>query len=178
MELPNKVKIINDKLTEIFGTNLYGKPIYKISFSDNEREYRTGIFNEFYGSIFIRTLTGTQFRKKYPWIKSKFIIEKWIAPDKIYSKEIPDSINGSYEVIYVFEDMERNYLEPIERVSIIVCHANQNPMNFWELKEFLDEYQNKSEKLEYDLVYYGMDTTPTSLALATGEGIIVPGDIK
>lgn len=170
IELPNKVIKINKKLKQLFG----GIPItYRVVFSDNELEKRLGEFNTFSGPIFLRTERACRECKKYPYIKSKFIIEKFSAPDVIRVKELPETGNGSYEPLYVFEDKNGNFLEPNLRAAIMACHANQNPINYWKRKEQLDKEEQDQNKAEYQS-YFGVEESNITSALHFGEGIIVP----
>lgn len=178
IELPFLVRQINKRLKFLFGVNIYGSANFRIVYSDNEFEKRRGSFNEFLGKIFLRQIVGIRECKKYPHLKERFIIERWYPADKAFTPEIPDSINGGYEPLYVFEDKDRNFLDPIERVAIIVCSCAIDPINFWKRKQMLEEYASRQDKEDYDAVYYGIETTPIQLALATGQGITVPKEIK
>lgn len=171
IELPEHVKSINRRLFK-FGKNPDGLPIYRIVFSDDQREKRRGKFNVFYGKIFLRTEVGIKETKKYSYIKSKFLIEKWIEPhlvNMLSNNEIVDS-NG-YEPIYVFEDKDGNFLRPIWSVSENICFANQNPVDYWKRKLQYEEEEKKQEQEDYNAVATEHDRTPIGLALATGEGV-------
>ena len=179
MELPDLVKGINKTLIDRYGLNPFNDPNYQIVFSDDAREYRKGKFNDFYGKIFLKSENGVRYVKKYPYIKSKFIIEKWYPSIKFRnSKDLVNTSRGAYEPLYVFEDKDRNYLTPIERVALLVCAADYDPAGFLECKYFMEEYSKKQDKLDNDIIYYGLDITPISLALAIGEGISMTKEIK
>jgi hypothetical protein len=178
IELPEHVKSINRRLKK-FGLNPNKLPIYRVVFSDDEYEMRRGEFNVFHNKIFLRTEIGVRKVKKYSYIKSKFVIEKWIEPaivNMLSKDEIVD--NNGYEPIYVFEDKDGNFLRPIWRVAENICYANQNPIDYWERKKQLDEEELKQEKEDYDVVATEHDRTSIGLALATGEGVGFTKEIK
>lgn len=170
--LSHDVKKINKELTKIYGN------LYRLVFSDNEREMRKGEFNVFYGQLFLRTEIGVREVKKYPYIKSKYVLEKYVPPPLSFISEVPESVHGSYEPLYIFEDKDGNYLKPILRVALMVCYANQNPVDYWKRKNQLDDEEKKQEQADYDAVYLGVDRTPIGFALSNGEGITVPSNFK
>ena len=171
IKLNDTVIKINKKLKQLFG----GIPTtYRVVFSDNELEKRLGEFKVFSGPIYLRTERACRECLKYPYIKSKFVIEKFNLPDTISLKELPESNNGSYEPIYVFEDKDGNFLHPNIQVAIMVCHANQNPINYWTRKNQFDKEEQDQAKKEYEAVYFGQQESNISSALHFGEGIIVP----
>lgn len=171
IELPHKAVKINKKLKQLFG----GIPTtYRVVFSENEFEKRLGEFNLFSGSIYLRTEKTCKECLKYPYIKSKFLIEKFTSPNMIRVKELPESNNGSYEPLYVFEDKDGNFLEPNLKAAIMVCHANQNPVGYWERKAQLDKEEQDEQKREYEAVYFGRDESNITHALHFGEAIVVP----
>lgn len=171
IELPEVVKAINKRLQKLYPDT------YRIVFSDNEFENRKGEFNVYFGTLFLRTETGIRNVKKYPYIKSRFIIEKFVPPPLSFIEELPDSIKGSWEPLYVFEGAGGNYLKPIMKVALIVCNANQNPVKYWDRKKQFDEEEQKQELADYNSVADEYDVTPIENALNMGEGITVP-DLK
>jgi hypothetical protein len=102
------------------GTNLTDQPLYRLVWSDNELEFRRGIFREFVGNIFVRETVGVKQVPKYSYIKARWILERWIPPDACYNPEIPNSQWGSYEPIYVFQDKNGNSLPFSEKVVYFI----------------------------------------------------------
>jgi len=47
-------------------------------------------------------------------------LEQWFPPEVCLNPELPDSIHGSYEPIYVFEDKDGNSLPLVLRVVQII----------------------------------------------------------
>jgi hypothetical protein len=102
------IRKLNDKLKETYGTNLDGRPFFRLSWSNAQRESRWGVFREFLEGtkIFLREFTGvSKDRQKYPWIKDRWILEKLMFPARAYKYWSPELIgvdNGSYEPVWVF----------------------------------------------------------------------------
>lgn len=101
--MSEQVKRVNKILASKYGENLRGEPIFRISWSDDQLEKRFGVYNEFYGDIFIRTIRGLKEVPKYPYIRRAWILERWAPPELAYTDEIPETANGSYEPVFVFQ---------------------------------------------------------------------------
>lgn len=180
-ELPIQVQEINKRLKIIYGMGQNSNnQLYRIVFSDNERENRIGFFNTFIGKIFLRQEKGNQSVKKYIYIKSKFLIEKWNSSEIAYTPELPESIKGSYEPLYIFEDSQGNYLPVNEKAALMVCYANFNPTGYWERKNQLEDEERKREKEEYEDIYFSnqnkenlSDVSSIDSSLVTDKHIIL-----
>lgn len=109
---------INKRLTSKFGTNLTGLPFFRIIWSDSLQERRIGVFQEHLGKVFLREFRGLRECPKYSYIKARWIVERWLPPALAYDPAIPDTVNGSYEPIYVFQDVQGNALEVNEDFAI------------------------------------------------------------
>lgn len=98
------------------GLTLEGKALYRLVWSDTETEFRKGTFREFYGKIFLREFNGVREVKKYNYIHERWILEKWAPGNLTANRETPNSSNGDYIPVYVFEDSKGNYLPPNRKV--------------------------------------------------------------
>jgi|ERR1044071_3948159 hypothetical protein len=99
------------------GNSITGQVMYRLVWSENVLENRHGLFRDFTRSgLFIREVIETRKVKKYNYIKERFILEKWAPGNLTANNELPDSINGDYLPIYVFEDKSGNYLPPTRKV--------------------------------------------------------------
>lgn len=108
--ISHEFRKINDWLFQSQGVTPAGGPKFKLVWSDNETELRKGEFNEFYGSIFLRSFSGIKEVPKYSYIQERWILEMWIP---YANKELPESENkGTYEPFWVFSDKKGNYLRP------------------------------------------------------------------
>lgn len=118
-----------NKHLKSWGLNPYGDPVVRVVWSDNQRELRRGTYNEFYGDIFIRTVTGVKEVPKYSWISERWVLERWYSPEKAFDADLVESNSGSYEPVYVFQDKAGNFLPLNLRVVELICSAmfNQPP---------------------------------------------------
>lgn len=64
---------------------------------------------------------------KYSYLKGKWVLERWIDPALAYNPEIPDSSQGSYEPLYVFQDVNGNSLEINEEFMNMVIFNLLHP---------------------------------------------------
>ena len=99
------------------GRNLADAPIYRLVWSDEQFELRKGTFNEFSGNLFLRQVIGVQRVPKYPYVKSRWILEKFFPPEVAYTDTLPESYSGSYEPLFVFQDREEKPL-PITLLAL------------------------------------------------------------
>lgn len=167
-------RTINDYLRR-WGKNDRGQPLVRLVWSDHQREVRFGEFNEFYGSIFIRTVKGAKEVSKYSWVQERWVLECWIPPSLAYTPELPESTQGSYEPIYIFQDKFGNALEPNLRVVELICSAMFNqPPTKEEIRQGLAAHlEEKDKKESYDLeeeVGASM-SSPVGSSISTGEAV-------
>lgn len=109
------VDFINEEI-KIHGTNQYGDPIFRVVFSDDQLEKR-------YISLFNAIMEV----KKYPWIRSKWILERWAPGELSYHSSLFTDKDGVYICVYTFQDANRNYLPPLLKVCEIVIKHLLNP---------------------------------------------------
>ena len=140
-------KGINKSLARDYGRALSGNPTFRVSWSDKETEIRKGTFNEFYGSIFIRTYVGVRRVPKYSYIKSRWILERWIPGESFHSDVLLENKVGSYEPLYVFTDADDGYLPLNYEVLQFVIRAafDQQSTSLTERKSKALEAHNKKE---------------------------------
>jgi len=143
----NVVDLINKELRN-FGLNEYGESIFRCVFSDDQVEKRKGEFNEFYGSLFVRRVKGVKEVRKYPWIKRKWIIERWASGKLAYHPDLETDKNGVYICVYVYQDVNGNYLPPLLKVALIVVNQLLNPRSKSEALAQDEEQLKKEEELE------------------------------
>lgn len=117
---------INEKLLLYYGRELDGRQRYRVVWSSEQFEKRIGDFNEFYGSIFLRTFTGIKEVPKYPYDQDRWVIEKlFYFPNTEIIAERP----GSYEPVYVLKDGFGNFL-PLnwKVVDTVIAFAEKKPV--------------------------------------------------
>lgn len=146
-----EIEVINDKI-KVHGVNPRGEQLFRLVWSNDQREWRHGTFNDFYGSIHLREVTETRLTPKYNYIRDRWILERWCPPELVYNRELPHSNQGSYEPIYVFESAKGQYLEPNLKVCEIVIHAAENPIH-----ETVEEKINRQKEKEEKEIQYMAD---------------------
>lgn len=133
---------INKKL-EIYGKSLYEDVLFKVVFSDDQTEIRKG-------SIDGRECTAEI--QKYPWIKKKWILERWAPGEIAYHPSFVTFKNGVYVCVYVFQDVKGNYLEPIWKVCEIVVRNLLNPRKRADALCEDKEIESKQEEKEVSVI--------------------------
>lgn len=118
---------INDIIKSRHGVNLVGQPLFRISWSDAQTEKRFGVYNEFYGDIFVREIRGLREVPKYPYVKERWVLERWMPPALAYTSEIPSTAEGSYEPLFVFQTEQGESLPLNEEVIHKMIHMVLHP---------------------------------------------------
>lgn len=119
-----------------------GHKIFRLVWSENVFENRHGTFREFTESgLFIREVTEVRSVRKYGYIHNRWIFEMWAPGNLTKSPELPDSGNGDYVPVYVFEGRDGNYLPPNEKVVRFLISALQGKVKKDEApsREYLEE---------------------------------------
>src|SRR5258708_2512602 len=152
------------------GKTPLGAPLYKLVWSNSETELRTGQFEDWTtGGLFIRTFVGTKEVLKYNYIVDRWILEKWFPPELSFVPELPNSKNGSYEPLYVFENKLGEYLSPnLKAINFIVEQSRQPNRSTPE--QLINALLAKEEK-EVKEIEDSLDLSPVQNALHMGEGI-------
>jgi len=132
-----------NKLLSSYGSNPYGKSIFRIVWSDDEYEVRKGTFEEHVGKIYLRTMVAIERVKKYPYLKGMWIFEKWFASPKI--DELPESINGIYECIYAFKSKNGVPLPLDEEVITFIANSLSKTEERLKNKQILEDITQRSE---------------------------------
>lgn len=116
-----KLESINERLALHFGRDIgSNRPIFRIVFSDDEREKRFGTWEDYdKNHTFIREVTETREVPKYPWIKGFYVLEQLVGVPIQNIEELAGKMI-SYEPLFVFKDNAENPLPPNFIVSKIV----------------------------------------------------------
>jgi hypothetical protein len=117
------IETLNRRLTERLGTFLDGSPKYRLVWSDDQYEKRFGEFEEFCGTIYLRTFVGVREVPKYPYAKSCWILEKCIPIPEAHKNELFTGSLYSWEPFYAFVDPQGNPLAPNWRMIEVLCAA-------------------------------------------------------
>ena len=108
----NVIEMCNKDLKDRYGTDETFRPIFRLVWSDDQIEKRFGTISEYYGSIFVREVTGLHEVPKYMYIQHRWVLEKlmFAMTDKVIGLDLD---NRCYEPVYTFEDKFGNAL-PVE----------------------------------------------------------------
>lgn len=109
---------INKKLEDIFGKSVDGLPKFRVVLSNEQTEKRVGTFEEWYGNIFVRSVTGVREVPKYYYLEDTWVLECRMPND---NPELLERV--TYEPIYVFpKNLPLNW-----DVVNFVCNSVINP---------------------------------------------------
>lgn len=170
MENTGLIKIINKWLSKQ-GKSAALDPLFRLVWSNNEIELRHGTFNDFYGNLFIRQVTEVRETKKYPYIRDRWVLERFVPPEQAFCSELPNSINGSYEPFFVFESKSGIYLQPtLKVVEFIVSAANRMQSEKITPQERLNMLERKEDREIADFMDQ-IDTSPIQNALHMKEAV-------
>ena len=94
---------INAWLATLERVPLRDDPMFRLVWSNDQRELRKCTQRLFLGKTFIKEVTHTERVLKYPWLKDRWVFEMWFSPEVVLHDELPETNQGSYEPLYVFE---------------------------------------------------------------------------
>ena len=173
------IEIINKWLKNQFGSDLRRRPWFRVVWSENETEKRTGVFNDFTESgLFIGQFRGLREVKKYgnPIYKDRWILEKLIYG--INNKEIWGDVarDGTYEPIWVFRGPGDTYQKPTIKAVDFLVHSllgkkpklTQKDVDYEEEQSLEKEIQETQDKMDE-----GGGVVASHLR--TGTAVVVPG---
>jgi len=123
MELPEPLKIINQRLLDHYGRFENGFPNWRIVWSDDQYEKRLGTFGSNPDSL-IYTGEVTEVREvpKYGYMLHQYVLERILPVPAIHENELFQ--RTSYEPVWGFVDNEGNPLPPkFEVADIIIKHV-------------------------------------------------------
>lgn len=109
----NESQRINNWLAAV-KVPLTDKPVFKLSWSEDLYELRRAdwpIYADESQKIIVAYSNCVKRAKKYNWIKDRWLLEQFVPPEFSYNEDLPDSKNGDYTCIYVFESSEGKPLE-------------------------------------------------------------------
>lgn len=166
---------INDWLATIALCPNGKTPVFRLVWSSEARELRTGLVRVFLGDIFIREEVRTEEMLKYSWMPERWVLEKWWPPELTYNPELPNSKEGSHEPIYVFEDKNRKAL-PLNKliVEMIIAQYMGPARSPALIKSQIEEELQKRDDYEQAYAEEVLDLSPMQSLLHSREALIVP----
>ena len=135
---------LNRVLSSRFGLIKDGKPLIRLSWTSDQTEIMVGeheVYSD--GGIYLKTEHGPKRGLKYPGVHDRWVLEK-IEPAPSWLPERP----YTYELFYIFQDKECNYLEPIEEAccfvatSFLTARYPKHTEKYWQ--DLAEEEERKS----------------------------------
>lgn len=170
------IEKMNRKLRDLYGSQLDGKPNFRLTFSTPEVETRFGQFNDFYGQIFVRTFVGVRKVPKYPLFPDRWILEKFQANPH------PEEILGSffsYEPLFVFETLSKKFIKPEWKAVNYLVHEHlfrQKPKTITLTDEIAARTKEQEDESKWMYEYLNDLFPETASALIHGEAVSVPSN--
>jgi hypothetical protein len=183
MSIPKDIKAINKWLDEEYGHDLLGRPNFRIIWSTGELEKRKGVFQDFYGPIFLREWYGVKEQPKYvyhPYWRDRWVLERL---DFTPNPELVSDIAGHYEPIYVFYDEKGEYQRPYMKAiqwfmrRLLLPKVWKTDREKW---NELNTAEQKEQDDEAEFFYGCLDEAfggDLASAIRSREGVVNPGVI-
>ena len=135
-------------------SNPFGKPMYRVVFSDHEMEVRNRTYKKTSkGGIYLGMVTEAVECKKYPTIEARWLLEVWVPPNSVYTNEIVSAReHGSYECIYIFQSENSSYLPLNLDVAKIVAMTNLHPGRFQKITDDSDTAMFNADEKEKNMI--------------------------
>jgi len=166
----DEAKRINEYL-DLQEHNFQGKPIFRLTWANDQFEMREGTYNEFRGDLFVRTVYGVKKTPKYPYFKDIWVLEQYFGPERCATEQIKD--HNGYECIYAFRDAKGNWLPLNLRVVELIMKAKKEfrksqMLSKSILQALIDEKEKKNYELDLDMID---PSSPIESALHFKEGV-------
>jgi hypothetical protein len=165
------IETINSRLKENYGSDLQGNAFYRLVWSTGEVEKRLGTFQDYYGQIYLRTVTEVRQVPKYPNNLNRFVLEillKGAGPEEVKDYNY-------YEPLYVFERDDGTPLEPIWRAIEFLVQMHRFPVKRTPGDADREHEATMAKEREFYLDYL---KRPFDGALSFGEAVTVPNSFE
>ena len=155
---------------------LTDKPLFRLVWSSDVRELRTGTYRQFSAENFIREVQKTELVLKYNWIPDRWILEQWFPPEVAQNDELPETCFGSYEPIFVFDkkgEVLPLALEPVQFIVNIALRPKKSKMLRKSLSEEVkDQKEQAARNADMDFLN---DEGPLVSQFHDGSAVLMPG---
>lgn len=137
-------KRYNKLLKRDWGTVWDGRPKFRLHLTDRQVEKRAGLFQDWYGDIFIREYVGVREMPKYNYLgyadKPHWVLEGlFLIPGGM--PDVKNSENGIYEPLHVFPHVDGVcQLPPYRALQIVLCCIHYGP------KKTMSDYISKERE--------------------------------
>lgn len=141
-----EIAILNQRLMDRLGKELDGRPRYRIVWANDQIEVRIGVFDEFYGQLFIRQYRGAKEVPKYalPQMRDCWVLERLIYYP---NPELPAASNGSYEPLHFFRDRNGEPYRPFWKAVEFLIYSILNPAKLT-MSDYLEMERQAEEQEE------------------------------
>lgn len=155
--------------------HLNGKYLFRLSWTSDQFEVRTGTYCLYYGAQFIKEEKKTERVNKYPYFADRWILERYFPPEQVQNPELPEACReGSYEPLYLFEGADGRPLPLNLQVVKIIVHRCLNPSSKQAIKDAIAEEMLEQEKVsdyaDGELIG-SITSSPMESLLHFGEGV-------
>lgn len=173
---------INKALARLWGRNYKGEPLFRVVWSVDQTEKRLGTFEDFYRDVvYLRTVTCVREVPKYSYLRPSWVLERWIPGQylKEYHDEIPHTLGGSYEPIYVYQDVHGNPLPLNEEATYAIVQSLLNTVSPAERRSLdaTEEARTEKKGRERDLMIME-EASPYLVGKLHGKEAVVVGDMS
>jgi hypothetical protein len=155
---------------------LTDKPLFRLVWSDDQKELRMRTCRQYSEGAFIREIQETGLTEKYSWLPERWVLEQWFPPEVSQTDELPESCLGSYEPIYVFDRKGEALPLALEPVQFVVRTALRPKRSGMFRKSLSEEVRAQKEKAarqaDLDLLN---DEGPLVSQFHDGSAILMPG---
>lgn len=143
-ERSEDVKTLNKRLAEKYGRHFDDRPKFRIVWSTDQHEIRVGVWEEWYGNIFLREFRGVKDVPKYPLYPDQFVLEKLTFG---FNPELPAMAAGSYEPLWFFRDTKDAPYYPFWQAVEFVMTSHLNPAKVTK-SDYLEMVKKEEEEEE------------------------------
>ena len=166
---PNALDVASiNKWLKSYGTSLSGKCLFKLVWSDDQREVRVGQHNVFSpsGNIYLRSFYGARDVPKYNYVHEKWVLEA------LNEGETPEIIGKfTYEPLWVFQTDKDEYLPPYKKaIEFILDQIFNRRAN---TRRGDSEAESRSQRVKR--LMDSFDDSPFHGALTTGHAVSFGG---
>lgn len=156
---PFYIREINKRLKKNYGTDVQGRPNFRLTFSEWETEHRYGQYNEMYRDIFLREYTGIKEVKKYQENPPCWVLEllQWNDTNgEVVGTDV------TYEPLWLFKDDNHEPVEPNEKAVLMLVNSLINGRKYdghndpsavgsdeFNAKELEEIYESIDDKFPY-----------------------------
>lgn len=190
-------KTLNKRLKGLYGSDITGKPRFRLVWTEDVFEVRKGDFNDFSPQgIFLRRFRGTRKAPKYSYLKDKYVLEvlvdydaatvnlerSWMSKLMLLvhgANEDQSLVNGDgYEPVWVFQGKDKKFLTPHWKVIEIIVyswlHRDDPSVKTPQIsEEDLDNAEVKDLVMQFE-----NESSDMSSQFGAGEAILMPGSAK